>query len=326
MSTKTTFKQKSVNIKVGNKINITQLIVENITLSLLPTSTYIFFGLSNFYLSDLDDIKTDKKYSQAILVFVLVQFYQNFIPAFVKKKLSLFFSKQNGNNQSWVRYRIYLRKSVTNKWFWLLRFTVFERNHLDAHNEYRANHLCPPLKLSSALCRYAQERASRLAKKGVILHRSNLQYGENTYMLPPTNPLVKMTGRMPVDAWYDEIKYFVFGKTGFSSKTRNFTQLVWKSTTDVGVGKATNRWTFSFSRNFDQHSGTVYFPYLYRSGQTFVVTNYNRPGNYACQFDTNVPRNLPISNTQTVDPSVEEVRITKIESLQPDAQLIAGEE
>jgi hypothetical protein len=66
MSTKTTFKQKSVNIKVGNKINITQLIAENITLSLLPTSTYIFFGLSNFYLSDLDDIKTDKKYSSHI--------------------------------------------------------------------------------------------------------------------------------------------------------------------------------------------------------------------------------------------------------------------
>jgi hypothetical protein len=120
--------------------------------------------------------------------------------------------------------------------------------------------------------------------------------------------------------------FLYLGKPGFLRKLEISPSWFGSQQQMLGLERLQTGESFFFLRNFNQHSGTVYFPYLYRSGQTFVVTNYNRPGNYACQFDTNVPRILPISNTQTVDPSVEDVRITKIEDLQPDTQLIAGEE
>lgn len=64
--------------------------------------------------------------------------------------------------------------------------------------------------------------------------------------------------------WYNEISLYNFAKGEFSSATGHFTQLVWKSSTKLGLGLAYN--------------GIKYY----------VVANYQAPGNYLGQFLTNV--------------------------------------
>jgi glioma pathogenesis-related protein 2 len=71
-------------------------------------------------------------------------------------------------------------------------------------------------------------------------HRPNNDYGENLYMKGGT-PAPVVDGRMPVAAWYGEIKYYTFGVSGFSTQTGHFTQVVWKETTKLGVGVAKNK-------------------------------------------------------------------------------------
>lgn len=74
-----------------------------------------------------------------------------------------------------------------------------------------------------------------------------------------------MSGDDAVDSWYSEIKDYNFNGGGFSSGTGHFTQVVWKSSRELGVGMAKN------SKN-----------------QIYVVANYDPPGNYQGQFRENV--------------------------------------
>merc|ERR1711971_807361 len=70
-----------------------------------------------------------------------------------------------------------------------------------------------------------------------------------------------------VDNWYSEIKDYTYGKepsTG-GSEIGHFTQVVWKGSTEVGVGVA-------------QEGSTV-----------VVVANYSPPGNVRGQYAENVP-------------------------------------
>lgn len=75
-------------------------------------------------------------------------------------------------------------------------------------------------------------------------------------------------GQEVVDNWYSEERNYDYNNPGFRSNTGHFTQLVWKSTTHVGVGRAVNGST------------------------TFVVANYTPAGNVtnAGQFEQNVLR------------------------------------
>uniref|UniRef100_A0A182WIM3 SCP domain-containing protein n=1 Tax=Anopheles minimus TaxID=112268 RepID=A0A182WIM3_9DIPT len=149
-------------------------------------------------------------------------------------------------------------------------YTEFERECLKAHNEYRTRHGVLPLKLSKRLCRYAEEWAKVIAARGVLVHRSNSAYGENIFCSwsSSNTPGSSMTvsGREPVENWYSEIDIHIFGKEPATLKTGHFTQVVWKDSRELGVGLARNR-----------------------SGQVFVVANYDPPGNYIGSFAKNVP-------------------------------------
>ncbi|XP_055620130.1 uncharacterized protein LOC129764733 [Toxorhynchites rutilus septentrionalis] len=146
-------------------------------------------------------------------------------------------------------------------------FSEFEHECLKTHNEYRTKHGVLPLKLNKRLCRYAEEWAKVIAARGVLVHRSNSQYGENIFCSwSSPNANVVITGREPVENWYSEESTHVYGKEPATLKTGHFTQVVWKDCRELGVGVARNR-----------------------SGQIFVVANYDPPGNYIGSFAKNVP-------------------------------------
>lgn len=142
-------------------------------------------------------------------------------------------------------------------------FSKFEYDCLAAHNDYRAKHSAPPMRLNKHLCQFATEWANRLLAMGTMQHRANNKYGENIYAMFGTGNLT-VSGRDPVKSWYDEIKLYNFGRPGFSSGTGHFTQVVWLASTELGVGIAQG------------------------NGKVFVVANYNPPGNVQGQFPANV--------------------------------------
>lgn len=75
------------------------------------------------------------------------------------------------------------------------------------------------------------------------------------------------TARDAVKEWYDEIKLHTFDVEKVTQGSLHFTQLIWKSSTELGVGIARNK-----------------------KGQTYVVCNYNPRGNFIGQFSENVPK------------------------------------
>jgi uncharacterized protein YkwD len=138
----------------------------------------------------------------------------------------------------------------------------FNTDILAQHNKLRQVHQATALKWNSTIAAVAQEWATKLAKENKMYHRSPNSYGENIYMTSGKD----VGGVDPVQAWYDEIKVYNYKAPGFSSATGHFTQVVWVGSTELGCGKATS------------------------TGGTYVVCNYNPPGNFtnAGQFQANV--------------------------------------
>ncbi|KAI1882369.1 hypothetical protein AGOR_G00249970 [Albula goreensis] len=116
--------------------------------------------------------------------------------------------------------------------------SAFEKEFVETHNAYRAKHGAPPLTLSPGLCRSAQAWADHLLATKKMQH-SRTDNGENLYYAwssVPNDP----SGKEAVDQWYSEIKDYNFRNPGFKSGTGHFTQVVWKSSKEVGVGLATD--------------------------------------------------------------------------------------
>ncbi|KAJ8285729.1 hypothetical protein GJAV_G00030270 [Gymnothorax javanicus] len=114
----------------------------------------------------------------------------------------------------------------------------FEKEFLDAHNEYRAKHQAPSLTLSRDLCSSAQAWADHLLSKNALKH-SGCDHGENLYYAWSSGHK-QPNGKEAVDKWYNEINAYNFDSPGFGSNTGHFTQVVWKNTKEVGVGLATD--------------------------------------------------------------------------------------
>lgn len=144
-------------------------------------------------------------------------------------------------------------------------YSDFEIDCLRAHNEYRSKHGVANLRLNKKLCKFAEEWAKIIATRGNLVHRTNSPYGENIFCASSSNTNLIVGGREPVENWYSEISYHPFGKEPSTLKSGHFTQVIWKDSKELGVGQARNR-----------------------SGQVFVVANYDPPGNFIGSFTENV--------------------------------------
>ena len=149
-------------------------------------------------------------------------------------------------------------KSSTN-----FSFSQFEKEALDTHNYYRRKHHAPPLTINRDLTKIAQKYAERLLATRSFEHSGNKyngkSMGENLYYCSGK----VATGEIASYEWYNEIELHNWKKE-FQSATGHFTQLIWKSTKEVGFGVA--------------HKDKTYY----------VVANYFPAGNVKGEFATNV--------------------------------------
>ena len=139
----------------------------------------------------------------------------------------------------------------------------FEAEALNQHNYYRRKHHVGPLTLNRDLSKIAQNYANKLAATNTFGHSTNKYKGNNLGENLYTCFNKQATGAMATDSWYSEIKDHNFRKD-FQSKTGHFTQLVWKTSEQVGFGIAS------------------------RGERYFVVANYYPAGNTLGQFHQNV--------------------------------------
>jgi uncharacterized protein YkwD len=137
----------------------------------------------------------------------------------------------------------------------------FQTGVVNRHNALRAKHGAAALSWSPTVAKVAQEWADKIAREDKMHHRQPNKYGENIFWISGR----EATGEMVADSWYSEIKDYSYAHPGFSMKTGHFTQVVWKDTKEIGCGVAKSR-----------------------RGGTYVVCNYNPPGNYSGRFPANV--------------------------------------
>lgn len=145
---------------------------------------------------------------------------------------------------------------------------VFIKEAIDAHNFYRRNHGSEPLIHNPEISTIAQNYANYLAKIGNMVHSSNKyrneKLGENLFFSFDSRA-VSLSGMKPTQEWYNEINQYYF--KDYQPGTGHFTQVVWKSSREIGLG---------FAKAKD--------------GSFFVVANYYPAGNMIGKFNENVKR------------------------------------
>ena len=114
-----------------------------------------------------------------------------------------------------------------------------------AHNQWRSKTGVPGLKWSAELAEAAHEWAAHLAESTCTPGHSNGKYGENVYMASPvtssdgSTKMQDITVQNVVDAWGNEIKDYDHEDNTCHFVCGHYTQVVWKTTTEVGCGMAT---------------------------------------------------------------------------------------
>ena len=141
---------------------------------------------------------------------------------------------------------------------------------LNFHNKARKDLNISPLKWSVKLANDAQKYAENLARRNKgLVHSTNNNQGENLYMSISfgSQNFEEITNRPGIDAsisWYNEIKFYRYSKTRklrFGPAVGHYTQMIWESTNELGIG-----WAVS------------------RTGKLFVVARYFPAGNWIGEY------------------------------------------
>ncbi|WP_280240747.1 CAP family protein [Nocardia abscessus] len=143
----------------------------------------------------------------------------------------------------------------------------YAQTGLTLHNNYRAKHGSPAMTLTQNLNNQAQQCAKYYAAKRTIDHSCPYKNGAGENLVGGQGSWDAVSFvEMGTQMWYDEIKDYDFNNPGFSMSTGHFTQVVWKASTRLGIG------------------------YASEGGWTAVVGLYNPAGNVEGQFPQNVAR------------------------------------
>lgn len=163
---------------------------------------------------------------------------------------------------------------------------TFRNIMLSKHNTYRATHHSPPMTLSDSLNSSAESWAKQMATTGEFAHTSISQRkgaGENIYASYTLDTIAaSMTtdtlANSAVKGWYDEVSNYNYanppGPVSNSQPTGHisrFSQVVWKSSTQLGCGAA-----------YGIRNNSLGFKAFY------VVCHYAPIGNIIGRFPANV--------------------------------------
>lgn len=114
------------------------------------------------------------------------------------------------------------------------------------HNEYRARHNSPAMSISMKLCVSAQEWANHLASRNELYfcpsRISGFNFGQNIFCCVETSLMLSISGQEVATYWYSSMKRYDYGKKPSLLHTNinsgHFSQIVWKNTKYMGVGKS----------------------------------------------------------------------------------------
>lgn len=150
----------------------------------------------------------------------------------------------------------------------LPKMDKFNVEVIKSHNKYRRQHNVPALRYSKELSALAQRWADNLSSINVLIHSNDIykgeKLGENVARVWRSIG-AEHTGHEVTDEWYNEGRKYDFELSRFTTGVGHFTQVVWKDSKEIGVGKSTTR-----------------------DGVIFVVCNYYPSGNVYGKFKQNV--------------------------------------
>jgi hypothetical protein len=111
---------------------------------------------------------------------------------------------------------------------------------LDAHNKLRRLHDAPDLKWCHECYLYAKRQANLCQEANKLFYGEfgpNLDQGQNLHWVPKESTSLVDTINGALDQWYEQVHNpgYDFEKNAFQRGTSHFVQVVWKSTTHVGM-------------------------------------------------------------------------------------------
>lgn len=110
----------------------------------------------------------------------------------------------------------------------------FRDELLKSHNTLRASHGCKQLRYSEELTRDTQMWADIISDKGYVQFSELPGRGENICFVETNGS--RPTGSGVAELWYKEINDYDHMRPQWSKESMNFTQMIWKSSTEIGVG------------------------------------------------------------------------------------------
>ncbi|XP_065647709.1 uncharacterized protein LOC105846415 isoform X4 [Hydra vulgaris] len=153
-----------------------------------------------------------------------------------------------------------------------LNANEFDQVGLRAHNVFRKIHNVPELQLNAELSASAQKYAVYLSSIQRLQHSNVADEGENLGFQCFSDKKV-ISASFFVKEWYSEVckKEYEFCREG-SPDTSHFTQVIWRESTALGMGKTTIE--------------------LNGMSCVYVVARYKPRGNVVSQYATNVLRGM----------------------------------
>lgn len=154
--------------------------------------------------------------------------------------------------------------------------TLNENNWLNIINSLRSDHRSPPLVASKELASEAQD----IAKKCTLDSLSSTSFGQTAYKeysqnVESPSSLDQLLPKA-ISAWYKTIYQYDFSSPQFTMQSGHATQLLWKSTTQIGC--AIQLCSEGTIRNMFSQPNYFYF----------ILCNYFPPGNVKGRFEQNV--------------------------------------